>query len=750
MATRCRRGLRAALTVAIVLAPRSAGAQADAPPGPAAQARPRIGLALGGGSARGLAHIGVLQWFEEHRIPIDLIAGTSMGGLVAGTYASGLTPAELGELMRTTRWDIMFMAEAPFEHKTFRRKEDARAFQAQIDFGLKGGFTLPSGLNAGQQVQLMLDRIALPYYDLERFDDLPTPFRAVAADLRTSEVVVVDSGPLARAMRATMAIPGVFTPVATGDRLLVDGGTLDNVPADVVRAAGASVVIAVNVAADYETLQTPDDLFSVLGAAVDTMMTAATRRVLARADHVIDPDLTGFASLDFRKSDELIARGYKAAEAMAGTLLAYQMDEAPYEAWRTARAARRRSELPVPASVTIEGVSAREEAAIRAMFERRYIGRPLSPAALERDVLALSGTDRYEVVSYHLDAGPHGTALAIQIQPKSYGPPFLLPALDLRNTDSTNFAANLRARLAIYDTFVAGSEVRLDVGVGTNETVSLEFFRRLRPSPLFVAPRAYFLSSSINAYDGKVLLAEYREKRTGAGIDVGVTMGQTSELRVGYDVADVRVRRRVGEPALPEAVGAERFASLRWTFDGQDRAVIPSRGVYLQSGLRHYLATPDIVVAAGGVRRQGPRDLTQAETRLSWFTSLKRRERLLVQLAGGTSFGDDAGINQFRLGGPLRLGGYNNESIIGDNYALATGGILHEWFRLPDMIGGGVYLGAWMENGWAFRSRDPATYYGNVSAGFIAETLFGPLFLGGSVNVDGGSRFYVAFGSVLR
>lgn len=750
MATRPGRNLTLALACVFALVPARARAQPEAASDQGRPARPRIGLALGGGSARGLAHIGVLAWFEEHRIPIDLVAGTSVGGLIGGAFASGMSPTELAELMRATDWDTMFVATSPFESKTFRRKEDARAFPGQIHFGLKGGFKLPTGLNAGQQVQLLLDRIAAPYYDLGSFDDLPTGFRAVAADLRKSEVVVFDTGRLAQALRATMAIPGVVAPVAMGDRLLVDGGILNNVPADVVRAAGAEIVIAVDVAPDYEASEAPSDLLSVMGAALDTMMAANTRRVLEMADLVIDPDLTGLYSLDWRKSDELIERGHKAAEAMAAKVLAYQVDPATYDAWRKARAGRRRTDLPSPARVNVEGVSAREQRTIRARLERRYVGRPLSLDALERDVLAIAGTDRYDVVSYHLDAEPDGAALALEIQPKAYGPPFLLPALDLRNTDSTNFEATLRARLAVYDTFVAGSEVRFDVGLGTQPNVALELYRKLGPSPIFVAARVYSRRSSINAYDDEVLRAEYRSARAGAGVDVGVAAGLTHELRAGFDVAHLRIRRRVGEPLLPEAAGAEQVASLRWTWDGQDSAVVPSHGAYLQSSLRYHFTTPDSVNEATGARVEAPRDLVQGEGRLSWFRQVGRRGRVFTIAGGGTSFGDAAGVSKFRLGGPFRLGGYNTDAIVGDHYVLATVGVLREWFRLPDLLGGGAYLGGWIESGSAFDDWDEAKYRGSVSVGFIAETLFGPLFLGGSVNVVGGTQFYVAFGTVLR
>ncbi|HJS74595.1 MAG TPA: patatin-like phospholipase family protein, partial [Vicinamibacteria bacterium] len=161
--------------------------------------RPKLGLALGGGAARGIAHIGLLQWLEEHRIPVDFIAGTSMGGLVGGAYASGMSPEELRDLMRDADWDLIFLADSPFKYKTFRRKEDAREFPSTIELGLKNGIRFPGGLNAGQGVQSMLDRIAAPYPFLESFDELPTPFRAVATDLDKAEIVILDRGSLAEA-----------------------------------------------------------------------------------------------------------------------------------------------------------------------------------------------------------------------------------------------------------------------------------------------------------------------------------------------------------------------------------------------------------------------------------------------------------------------------------------------------------------------------------------------------------------------
>src|SRR5262245_22102817 len=484
-------------------------------------ARPRIGLALGGGAARGIAHIGVLRWFEENRIPVDNIAGTSMGGLIGGAYASGLSPDEIQVLMKEADWSLMFLADSPFRYKTFRRKEDARAFPGQIDFGLKGGLKLPSGLNAGQQIELLLDHIALPYYEIKDFDSLPTPFRCVATYIRKSEPLVMGSGSFSRALRATMAIPAVFTPVVFDERLLVDGGALNNVPADVVKAMGANVAIAVNVGSSTDEAPIPNTLFGILSSTLDSMMTSGTRRALESADLVIIPDLKGLTGTDWRRTDDLAAQGYKAAEAHAEELVKYQVDEATYAEWTRERAARRRSDPTDVSRVVVEGLPEVDTTHWTRVLETRHLGKPLSRTDLEDSILRISGSDRYEIIGYNLRATADGPELVVRVTPKSYGPPFLLPALDIQNIDSNSFAISLRMRLAMYDTPLPNSEVRFDVGIGTEQTVSLELYKRLGHRGMFLAPRAYFTRRSLNGYQDGDFLAEYRVKRTGVGADIG-------------------------------------------------------------------------------------------------------------------------------------------------------------------------------------------------------------------------------------
>jgi NTE family protein len=731
--------------------PAGVSAPDAAQPPPVPQGRKKVGLALGGGAARGIAHIGLLEWMEEHRIPVDFIAGTSMGGLVGGAFATGMTTAEMRELMRETEWDLVFLADSPFKFKNFRRKQDARAFPAQIEFGLRGGFRLPTGLNAGQQIAMLLDGIALSYYGLEDFDDLPTPLRVVATDLRKDEQVVLGSGDLARAMRATMAIPAVFTPVIDGDALFVDGGTLNNVPADVTRRMGADVVIAVNVGSSTDAPPPPANLFAVMGETIDTMMQSGVKASLKEADLVITPPLKGLTGMDWRRSDEIADRGYQAAEAIRDQLLPFQVDEATFAAWKAQREARRRTGTPVIASVRVIGVNAAQEATILQTFERDYVGQSLDRARLREDILRITGTDRYEVVRHWLESTPQGVGLVIGVTPKDYGPPFLLPAVDLENLDSNSFSATLRFRFAFYDTPIRRTEMRADLALGTNQFAGFELYRRVGNTPFFVAPRASWRETALNAYDDdRNQIAEYRWKRGTLGLDLGVNTSFNSELRAGFDWANLRVRREIGEPNLPEAEGDEKLFSVRWSYDGQNSPLVPSRGAFIRTAFRYYVDGADVVDPDGNTI-ETVEDVPQLEAQVNHVQRFATKNRLLSSVAFGTSFDATPGIYQYRLGGFGRLGAYNNQQVFGNHYVFGSLGVLREWFRLPDVLGQRVYYGGTVEVGTAFDDFDTADWDTQLTLGAIMETLLGPAFVGGSVSFDtGDTRFYVSLAPLQR
>src|SRR5215470_17211592 len=231
------------LSVFLVCLPLTFGFAQDLP---SSETKPKLGLVLEGGGALGLAHIGVIQYLEEHRIPVSYIAGTSMGGLVGGVYATGRDAAEVRELVKSINWDEVISGQTAYDDLSFRRKQDAREYPSGLEFGLRKGVQFPSGFNSGQQVDLILDRVALPYSQLQSFDDLPIPFACVATDLVTKSEHVFRSGPLDLALRSTMSLPGIFSPVRHEGHIYVDGGLLNNFPVTAVKEMGADITFGVH------------------------------------------------------------------------------------------------------------------------------------------------------------------------------------------------------------------------------------------------------------------------------------------------------------------------------------------------------------------------------------------------------------------------------------------------------------------------------------------------------------------------
>ena len=738
----------AAIALAIMLvisAPGLLSAQASSP----APARPRIGLALGGGAARGFAHIGVLQWFEEHRIPIDAIGGTSMGGLIAGAFATGMTPAEIEHLVSTLSWVKVLAPGAPFADKALRRKQDARQFPSRLEFGLHGGFSLPVALSAGQQVELVLGHIAMPYYATASFDELPTPFRCVAADLKKAEIVVFDSGWLAQAMRATMAIPGVFAPVTIDGRTLVDGGILNNVPADVVAAVGTDIVIAVDVSGDLTYEKRGDSLLAVLGESLDVMMRAGSRRGLDFANIVLMPDLKGFWGVDFDRAETFIKLGYAAAEAQRPALEKYALSRADYEAYLDARARLRKTRLPSPMFVEVEGVPPVEAAALRDRLHR-FVLEPFDTAALDREMVAMMGTERYVSITYRLVAEGPRIGVVVTARPKTNGPPLLLMALDLQNDRSTGIAATARGRVWTSGITGQGSEVRLDVAAGTNLGVTGEWYQPVGRSGLFIAPNAGATERQFNAFGNGQYLAEYRQSVYQAGFDAGFLIGNTFEWRAGYRVEHLDGHTLVGDAVLPTADGSQRFFVMQATYDGQTGPTIPERGVYARAQLRRFTQTATASGATAVGARAEPDDLLSGEIDGSVFFPVSPAGRIFVRAAGGSSFGSTAVVNAFALGGPFELGALNTGELRGSNYALAAAGYFHKVYQFAQGAAGTVYAGGWLETGATFERLGNAALKTNMSGGFVVETPLGPISVGASVGVDGRYRFYAGLGPLMQ
>jgi NTE family protein len=710
--------------------------------------RQSVGVAFGGGSARGIAHIGVIRWFEEHRIPIDAVAGTSMGGLVGGAFSTGMDAGELQAFITTVDWDRLFGAST-FAHKNIRRKADARAYPSRLEFGVRGGLVAPPALNDGQQVELFLGRIAAPYFDLAHFDELPTPYRAVAVDLLSASPVVLSRGSLAEAMRATMSLPLVFPPVEIDGQMLIDGGTMNNVPADVVRSMGADRVVAVNVGDLSDREGVRPTMFGLAGTTLDVMMRASTKRALESADVVINVPVADFGSLDWRRADELIEQGYRAAEAMRAELLPFAVGEAEFLAWQDARRKRRQSGLPAPAFTELKGFSGSDASRLTTLLARHQ-GAPLDISAVEADLAIVSGLDRYQTVTWQLvNDSTRGYGLQVQGRVKAYAPPFMMLGINLENTTSSDFRITATARYLAFDIVGSGSEVRVDGTVGSEPGVGFELYRPIRASPFFVAPYAGAARHTFDLIQDDEVTARYNQTLTRAGFNVGVNLGAHSDVRTGAYVGRTSASIVIGDPGFPELSGQETGAEIVWRTDTQDSPVVPASGVLAHIRLSQTFDSPDL--AATGQPPPFDSRVTQLSATANRFWSSGPRNRLFAYGGFGTSF-DDVPLptDQFGLGTPFRLGAYDTGELRGANYYVGTAGYFRRVGRLPDFFGGPVFAGGWLENGDAFDEWSAARWRSNGGTGIVMDTLIGPVILAGSWSFDGRWRTYVGIGRLFR
>jgi len=364
---------------------------------------PCVGLVLGGGGARGSAHVGVLKVLERERIPVCKVAGTSMGSIVGGLYATGYTPAEMEDLIDTIDWADMFVDDPPRPGQPMRRKDADFRYLLDLEIGyVDGRVVLPVGIVQGQKLLMLMRRLTLSTWDVHNFDQLPIPFRAVAADIVTGDKVVFEDGDLALAIRSSMSVPGAFAPVRVGDRLLVDGGMVDNVPVDVVREMGADRLIVVDVGSPLHKEEALTNPLVIMDQMISALMSEKTEAMLAtlRPDDVlIQPDLGDITAAEFNRGAEAIEIGERAAEAALPRLRALSVDEATYAAYRQRQRIRDFDPKLVSFLDVVEG---RSPSATREV-ERAVapnLDQPFDVDRLEKNIGTAYGDGRFQQIDY--------------------------------------------------------------------------------------------------------------------------------------------------------------------------------------------------------------------------------------------------------------------------------------------------------------------------------------------------------------
>jgi NTE family protein len=678
--------------------------------------------------------VGVLQVLERERVAVDFIVGTSMGAIVGGLYASGMKAADIERELRATRWDEVFASRVERHELPERRKDQDLEMSAALELGWRDGeLRVPQAAVSSRGLESLLRRYTLSARAVTDFDRLPIPFRAVATDMESGEQVVLSGGDLAIALRSSMSVPGVFSPIERDGRILGDGGLVNNLPVDVARRLGAEVVLAVNVGTPVGGRETLGSVIGLTAQMINILTEQNVQRSIASlsaGDVLIRPDLQRLGAGDFDKTAELIERGRAGAEAMVGRLSAWSLDEPAYAAWlrRTAPP----SSPPVRlAFVTLEGAEVADTARLTSQLQSRA-GQPFDPGTAEADTRRLAASGDFLRADYRLVQRPEGDGLVLEVEDKPWGPHYFRFGIDLATDFAGRSSFNLKISHDRRWLSASGTEWRSRLRLGESPLLASELYHPLRwnerlDADWFVAAwgRGELKLLSSFSEDGREI-AEYRRTAQQFGLDLGRSFGAVGTLRAGLLQSAQRTTPRLVSVQEPWRnlieVWRETALNLRLSADQLDYALFPQRGWRAEAGLQ--LGRRSDSVSSEPMQRLNLNG--------TWVATQGRHT---LNLHAQTALSDEGGnplVGRFTLGGFHNLSGYAAGQLNGNHLVLMRA----TWYmrmRQSVALTRGFFLGATLEAGnvWMDHRR---VSLGDLRVGhsvFLgADTGLGPMYLG--------------------
>ncbi len=701
--------------------------------------RPRVGLVLSGGGARGLAHVGILKYLEEQRIKIDYIAGTSAGGIVAGLYASGLSAAEIEKQMVELDWNDVLKDNTARADRSMRRKQDDLLFSIKSMNGLNNfKISTPPGFISGQKIKLFLDRLTNPVAGITDFDKFAIPYRAIATDIVTGEEVVLKQGSLSQAMQATMSVPGVFAPVKFGDQYLVDGGLTNNSPVDAVRKMGADIVILVDISTPLLKKEELNGLLSItsqLTGFLTERNNTKSVKSLGPGDLLIRPELGEYSSSDFVKVREIIDLGYDEVTHLDLDMEKFSVDERSFRAYRQKLAKQRVPEYVI-GYIELDNQSDLSDEVIESFLDLGT-GNTFDEPLLRKHISDLYGLGFFEKIDYEIIPGAQ-TGLRITVKGKSWGPGYLNYGLSFRG--GSGVINNLFDITVGYTRTLVNSragEWRSLIVLGSEKLLATDFYQPLDSRlGYFVRPSLNYSTRKYYLFEKGAPQTEYEVRQYLGGVELGYEFRQLGQISLHASRASGKLVGIVGEIPGGNSNFAENIFGARFVYDRIDQVYFPSKGAFFRLGYDNI--RPDIGDTFGQVKL----DYAQAGS--------LGKHTLIGRLRYDTSLEDmDAPQNYFRGGGFLNLSGYSENELLGENYAMMMGIYTYS----PNMTSlVPVYLGASLEYGNTWNRSDNFGFGDMVPAGSVfvgADTPIGPFYLALGYASGGKSALYVYFGKSL-
>lgn len=700
--------------------------------------RPRIGLVLGGGGARGAAHIGVLETLEKYRVPVDCVVGTSMGALVAGSWAAGMPPAKMREALAAADWNDMFLDNPEYSELSHRNKQVARQFLPGSESGVSGnGVHYQSSVVAGQKIKLFFNQLVRANQGERNIEDLPLSMSVIATDIGSGERVVFRNGPLTTAMRASMAVPGLIAPVDHEGRKLVDGGLVDNLPiAEVRERCQADVVIAVNVGSP---LLKPEEIGSLLSISAQMIgilteqNVARSKALLRSGDIYVEPALDGITAGSFDRHAEAADQGRQAMEALAQRLGSLSLPPEQYAAWwRGIEVLRRTS--PRIDEVQIVGLKQVNSAALERHLSMGA-GDVIRPTMINRDLLRTYGDGWYESVDYTVVNERERNVLRVMPVEKRWGPDYVRLGLNLQADDKQGSSFGLRA--ALHQTWLnaLGGDILYSGEIGSNTRFGIDYYQPLDArQQAFVQGITGIGRRRLNIYEDDKRLTQYLVSESEARLYAGVNVGLLGPLRAGWVERRWQYSPDIGPPFLPKANVNYGGWQVRADFDQFDRLYFPTRGwavnaSWFQSSEQNYArADADFraAYALGGTVLSG---------RLRYTGSPKGQLPIF-----------DAG----NLGGFRNMFAFASEQIIGDDIRYAGLSIERIIGRLPLGLRGDMRIGLALEGARVGQRYTETRRDGLIDSSALyvgGETPFGPAYLGVGYSTSGVSKLFLFIGT---
>lgn len=710
--------------------------------------RPKIGVVLSGGGAKGAAHIGVLKVLEKHRVPVDYIVGTSIGAYVGGLYALGYSAAEIENIMLKLPWDEGYSDFIPRQFLSLENKKLRDQYNLTFRIGFSDGeLKTPSGLLLGQSAGQLLQASTGVVPMFTHFDDLAIPYRAIASDIATAQMVVIDKGSITKAMRASAAVPGVVEPVKIDGQLLVDGGIANNMPIDIVKDMGADIVIAIDIGSpllDKEDIKSTIDVIDQLSNILTNNTTIQQKKHLSEQDILLRPAIDDLSTTDFSIMSDALILGEKIALSAKDKISVLSLSSQAYKKHALLKKTKSRKWFDnfdkALVAITYQNNSKVSQSIIEQAFAIN-VGDIISKEVLKEAISRVYALDEFEHVDAEFIDLPEGRQLLLTTQQKSWGPDYLHLGFNLQSDFSDKSIVALELAYIQNDITNNGGEWRNQVKLGWESKLASEFYQPIDESQYFFSRSR--LEFAQDKWEHTTTRPEVENEYIQGYLGLGLNVIENSAIELGFIAAKGTIDFK--DEISPSLDYDSTGVYFSFEYDSLDSVDFPTQGnkITVNVFLRN-----DSYGSFTGI---APKD-DSLEIQLDWRGAIRIRHHAFLGIASFSTVKNDSdfSVHVSELGGFLNLSGYQKDALIGVHKAF--GAIVYQYDIGRELFGNAslpMYIGTSIEAGNTWDVNESAKLDDMISSGSIylgTDTSFGPAVLGIGFASGGETTAFLSIG----